>query len=320
MDELLALVDPELRPAALQMLRMTQQFMPMTIAKLTKRREILSSMVAPILPDVPAREVRIAARPHGPELGLWVVNSSPGAHRAAIVHMHGGGFTASSARGSIPHLQSMARALDCTIVSVDFRNAPETRYDGSLEDNYAGLQWTHRHADELGIDRSRIAVMGESGGGGHAALLAMAARDHGEIQLLFQALIYPMIDDRTGSSRATPPHLGAFNWNADANRFGWRCFLGQEPGTDLVPSAAVPARQSVAGLPSTFIGVGALDLFADENVNFARRLLDAGVPTELLVVPGAFHGFDLVARDAGVSKRFNAAKLDALCRAFASAC
>jgi acetyl esterase/lipase len=214
----------------------------------------------------------------------------------------------------------MARALDCTIVSIDFRNAPETRHDGSLEDNYAGLQWTHRHADELGIDRSRIAVMGESGGGGHAALLAMAARDRGEMQLLFQALIYPMIDDRTGSSRATPPHLGAFNWNADANRFGWRCFLGQEPGTDLVPSAAVPARQSVAGLPSTFIGVGALDLFADENVNFTRRLLDAGVPTELLVVPGAFHGFDLVASDADVSKRFNAAKLDALRRAFASAC
>jgi acetyl esterase/lipase len=320
MDEQLALVDPELRAAALQMLRVTQQFTPMSVAKLAKRREMLSSMVAPILPEVPAREMHIPARRHGPELGLWIVNSSPGAHRAAIVHMHGGGFTASSARGSVPHLQSMARALDCTIVSVDFRNAPETRHDGSLEDNYAGLQWTHRHADELGIDRSRIAVMGESGGGGHAALLAITARDRGEMQLLFQMLIYPMIDDRTGSSRATPPHLGAFNWNADANRFGWRCFLGEEPGTDRVPSCAVPARlQSVAGLPSTFIGVGALDLFVDENVNFARRLLVAGVPTELLVVPGAFHGFDLIARDAGVSKRFNAAKLDALRRAFASA-
>jgi acetyl esterase/lipase len=321
MHDLLALVDAELRPAALQMLRMTQQFAPMTAAKLSTRRAMLASMVAPILPDVPARELWIPARRHGPEIGLWIVNASPGARRGAVVHMHGGGFTASSARGSVPHLQSMASALDCTIVSVDFRNAPETRYDGSLEDNYAGLQWAHRHADELGIDRSRIAVMGESGGGGHAALLAIAARDRGEIQLLFQALIYPMIDDRTGSSRAAAPHLGAFNWNADANRFGWRCFLGQEPGTDLVPSCAVPARlQSVAGLPSTFIGVGALDLFVDENVNFARRLLDAGVPTELLVVPGAFHGFDLVARDADVSKRFNAAKLEALRRAFASAC
>jgi len=318
MNELLALVDAELRPAALQLQQMTRQFTPMTAAKLAKRREMLSSMIAPLLPDVPARELRIPARRFGPELGLWIVNSSPGAQRAAIVHMHGGGFTASSARGSVPHLQSMARALDCTIVSVDFRNAPETRYDGSLEDNYAGLQWTHHHAAELGIDRSRIAVMGESGGGGHAALLAITARDRGEIKLLFQMLIYPMIDDRTGSTGATPPHLGAFNWNADANRFGWRCFLGQEPGTDRVPSCAVPARlQSVAGLPSTFIGVGALDLFVDDNLDFAGRLLHAGVPTELLVVPGAFHGFDLVARDAAVSKRFNAAKLDALRRAFA---
>jgi len=318
--ELLALVDPQLRPAALQMRQFSQQFTPMSEAKLAQRRALLASMVAPVSPDVPVGERRIAGGLGMPDVALYSVNARPGALRPGILHMHGGGFTASSARGAIPHLQEMASILDCAIVSVDFRNAPETRYDGSLEDNYAGLGWMHAHAEELGVHPDRIAVMGESGGGGHAALLAIAARDRGEFRLAFQALIYPMIDDRTGSARATPRHLGAFNWNADANRFGWRCFLGQEPGTERVPASAVPARvQNLAGLPPTFIGVGSLDLFVDENIEYARRLLEAGVPTELVVVPGAFHGFDMIARDADASKRFTAAKLGALRRAFASA-
>ncbi len=315
--ELLAMVDVELRPAALQMRQISRQFFPMTLEKLALRRQMLAFMLPPLQADVPVREQRIPGRPQGSEVGLWIVNARAGATRPGILHMHGGGFTASSARGSVPHLQDVARKLDCVIVSVDFRNAPETRHDGSLEDNYTGLRWMYQHAEALGVDRGRIAVMGESGGGGHAALLAIAARDRGEIPLRFQALIYPMIDDRTGSSRATPAHLGAFNWNPDANRFGWRCFLGEEPGTDRVPAAAVPARvESVAGLPPTFIGVGALDLFVDECITYARRLLEAGVPTELLVVPGCIHGFDLLSKEAGVSRRFTATKLDALRRAF----
>jgi acetyl esterase/lipase len=126
-----------------------------------------------------------------------------------------------------------------------------------------------------------------------------------------------MLDDRTGSSRATAPHLGYFNWNTDANRFGWHCFLGEEPGTDTVPSRAVPSRvASVAGLPPTFIAVGNLDLFVEESLVYASRLIAAGVSTELLVVPGCFHGFDLLAKDTGVAKRFSAAKIAALRRAF----
>jgi acetyl esterase/lipase len=318
--DLLALVDPELRSAALQIRRFSQQFIPMSDAKLAMRRAMLSSMAAPISPDVSVSEQRIAGGAGAPDVALYIVNAKPGALRPGILHMHGGGFTASSAKASVPNLQEIAIALDCTIVTIDYRKAPETRYDGSLEDNYAGLRWMYAHAEEFGVDRARIAVLGESGGGGHAALLAIAARDRGEVPLLFQALIYPMIDDRTGSSRAVPRHLGAFNWNAEANRFGWRCFLGQEPGTEMVPVSAVPARlESVVGLPPTFIGVGALDLFVDENIVYARRLLEAGVPTELVVVPGAFHGFDLMAKETAVSRRFTAAKLSALQRAFAAA-
>jgi acetyl esterase/lipase len=320
LDNFLALVDPELKAAALQMRHITLQFTPMTLSKLAKRRSLLASMVAPLLPDVPARELRIPGYGNAPHVGLWIVNEGAvHAPRPAVLHMHGGGFTAGSARSSVPHLQSLAKELDCIIVSVDFRNAPEARYDASLEDNYAALKWLHRNAGVLGVDGTRIAILGESGGGGHAALLAIAARDRGEITLKFQALIYPMLDDRTGSSRATALHLGAFNWNTDANRFGWQCFLGEEPGTDSVPSRAVPSRvQSVAGLPPTFIGVGALDLFAHENLNYASRLIDAGIATELLVVPGCFHGFDMLAKDTGAARRFNAAKIDALRRALDS--
>ena len=325
LDNFLALVDPELKAIALQLRQVTQQFTPMTLSKLAKRRQMLSAMVAPLQPDVPAREIRIPGHGTAPDIPAWIVNegaAQAGAARAApaILHMHGGGFTASSARASVPHLQSMAKLLGCTIVSVDFRNAPETRFDGSLEDNYAALQWTYHHAQELGIDRTRIAVMGESGGGGHAALLAIAARDRGDIPLLFQALIYPMLDDCTGSAHKPPSHLGAFNWNADANRFGWSCFLGEQPGTQSVPSSAVPARvQNLAGLPPTFIAVGTLDLFVDENLSYAGRLIDAGVPTEVHLAPGCFHGFDLIAKDTAAAQRFTAAKVGALQRAFAVA-
>ncbi|HEX4376056.1 MAG TPA: alpha/beta hydrolase [Steroidobacteraceae bacterium] len=319
LSEQLKRVDPELRDVALQMFELYRQFTPMSLERLAARRATLSAMVAE--PSTAASvEQRIIAGSRGmPDVAVYLVNANPADQRAAILHTHGGGFTASSARASVPGLQEAATALDCTIVSVEYRNAPETRHDGSLEDNYAALRWLHGHADEIGVDRTRIALMGESGGGGHAALLAIAARDRGEFPLVFQALLYPMIDDRTGSSRPSPPHRGVFNWGDDANRFGWRCFLGEEPGTAHVPEHAVPSRvKDLSGLPPAFIGVGELDIFVDENIEYARRLLEAGIAVELLVVPGAFHGFDMLARRAAVSRGFTAAKLAALKRALAT--
>ena len=135
--------------------------------------------------------------------------------------------------------------------------------------------------------------------------------------MLFQCLIYPMLDDRTASSRAVPPHIGQLLWTGEANRFGWESFLGQKPGLDSAPRNAVPVRvENLAGLPSAFIGVGGIDLFVDEDIEYGRRLNDAGVQTELVVVPGAFHGFDLIAPDTSLAKQFNEAKLHALRTAF----
>jgi acetyl esterase/lipase len=232
--------------------------------------------------------------------------------------MHGGGFMMTDPF-LLPRLQGIATDCHCVVVSVDYRLAPETRYPGSLEDNYAALKWVHAHAAELGIDRSRIAVGGESAGGTHAASLAIHARDRNEAPIVFQLLIYPALDDRTGSTRPAPPTIGHFMWNAGANRLAWSSLLGVPAGSSKVPAAAVPARvASVAGLPPAWIGVGSIDLFVEEDMEYARRLVHAGVATELLVVRGAFHGFDLLVPDAEVSQQFSASWKSALRKAFAA--
>jgi acetyl esterase/lipase len=172
-----------------------------------------------------------------------------------------------------PFLQRIAMDCHCVVVSVDYRLAPETKFPGSLEDNYAALRWAHSNAEMLGIDRKRIAVGGESAGGGHAAALAIHARDRGEIPIAFQMLIYPMLDDRTGSTRPAPLAVGKFVWIAESNRFGWTALLGVPAGSADVPKGSVPARvDSVAGLPPAYIGVGSIDLFVNEDIEYARRI------------------------------------------------
>lgn len=218
---------------------------------------------------------------------------------------------------SIADLQTTALALDCTIVTVEYRLAPEVSCKDSIEDNYTALLWLYRNAGALGVDQNRIAVMGESAGGGHAALLAIAARMRGEVPLVFQVLIYPMLDVATGTTRIPEAPIGSLLWTAQKNRFGWQSFLGHAPGTASVPAAAVPARQrSLKGLPPAFIGVGSIDLFVDEDSNHAKRFIDAHVATQLVVVPGAFHGFDGIAAQTKVARNFTAAKLEALRQAF----
>lgn len=148
-------------------------------------------------------------------------------------------------------------------------------------------------------------------------MLAIAARDRGEVPIAFQLLIYPMLDDRTGSSRQVPPYIGAYVWGPASNRFGWSSLLGVPAGSRTVSAGAVPARvANLAGLPPAFIGVGSIDLFVAEDLEYARRLIDSGVPTELCVVPGAYHGFDIFAPEASVSKAFRASWSAALARAF----
>lgn len=313
------LVDPELRPLLPALREATRPMRRPTLAGLAAARK---GMPSPPPLQVPAWSARTVPSRRGPDVRVLVVNaqSNPEQARPALLHIHGGGFVAGSAMASLAALQSLAVELDCVAVSVDYRLAPETRFPGALNDNLAALSWLHAHATELGADPNRIALLGESAGGGHAAMLAIAARDLGEVPLLFQALVYPMLDDRTGSTRPVPPHLGQLMWTQEVNRFAWRCLLGQPAGGRVVPPGAVPSRApNLAGLPPTFIAVGALDLFVAENLHFAQRLVEAGVATELHLVPGAFHAFDVVAPEATISKTFRSALLQALRRAMAGA-
>lgn len=266
-----------------------------------------------------ACETRFVAGLNGaPDVRL-LVYTPPGkatAPRPAFFHMHGGGYVLGTADLNDGSNRALAAELDCVVVSVDYRLAPETRFPGSLEDCYAGLAWLHREAGALGVDRSRIAIGGESAGGGHAAALAIYARDRGEVAICLQVLDSPMLDDRTGGGDPHP-YCGEFVWTPDKNRFGWEALLGVEPGGPATPAGAAPARVAdLSGLPPAFIVVGALDLFLEEDMEFARRLIRAGVPTELHVIPGAFHGFGAVGGAAPQVQTLLRQRREALARAF----
>ena len=274
---------------------------------------------APPLPLLPNVTEHIVPGSKGlADVKVYVVGDSPGASKPAVLHIHGGGYVVMS--GAITEAElELVKKFDCVVVSVEYRLAPETRFPGSLEDNYAALRWMNENAKQLGIDTSRIAVKGESAGGGHAAMLTLEVRDRKEFSFCQQVLIYPMLDDRTGSTRSVPPYLGHYHWSPQSNQFGWSSLLGIPAGSKTVPLNSVPARvQNLAGLPPAFIGVGSIDLFAPEDMEYSRRLLEAGVPTELMVVPGGYHGFDIFCPDAPLTVQFESAWTQALRRAFTS--
>lgn len=230
-----------------------------------------------------------------PDVGIIVYRPpNPAGPLPCIFHIHGGGYVMGAAAPMEPMHRGLVHNLGCVIVSVDYRLAPETPHPGPVEDCYAALAWTFTHAAELGLDTARIGVMGESAGGGLAAALALLARDRGEYRLAFQHLIYPMIDDRTCIDPQPHPFVGEFIWTPHNNHFGWKALLGVEPGSDGVsPYAAAARAEDVSGLPPTYISTGSLDLFLEEDLEYARRLLRAGVPVELHVYPGGPHGFDI---------------------------
>jgi triacylglycerol lipase len=203
-------------------------------------------------------------------------------------------FVVGTAAMMDPAHRALALELDCSIVSVEYRLAPETPFPGAIEDCYAALAWLFKEAPRLGVDSSRIGVMGESAGGGLAAALALLTRDRGEYRLAFQHLIYPMLDDRTCVSAPPHPYTGEFIWTPHNNAFGWSALLNAQPGSDGVSIYAAPARaEDLSGLPKAFISTGALDLFLEEDIEYARRLARHGVPVEMHVYAGAYHAFDL---------------------------
>ncbi len=275
-----------------------------TRAVQAQMREALQDQL-PVIEGVTAEDRRIPGPDGAPDVTMRIYQP---AHRPnplpTLVWIHGGGYVLGSIEGDDHFVRQFVRAVACVVVAPEYRLALEHPFPAPLEDCYAALKWLATHADELGVDQRRIAIGGASAGGGLAAGLALLSRDHAAVNVAFQLLIYPMIDDRNvaQSSQAVPDTL---LWTRENNLIGWRSYLGREPGGDDVsPYAAALRATDLAGLPPAYIPVGDLDLFLHENIAYAQRLLDAGVPTELHVYPGAYHGFDIFAPTADVAQRF----------------
>ncbi len=215
--------------------------------------------------------------------------------------IHGGGYVLGTPEQDDLRFDRWCSRFNLMGVAVQYRLAPENPYPAPIEDCYAGLKWVKQHGAQLGIDIRRVGIGGPSGGGGLAAALGLVVRDRAEVDIDYQLLIYPMIDDTRASVTA---NWDVPVWNPESNEFGWSSYLGELFGTDDVPPHAAPSRATdLSGLPPTFIMVGTLDGFADEDIDYAQRLNNAGVSVELHVYAGAPHGFEGFAPDSAVARQ-----------------
>lgn len=270
------------------------------------RREMVTGMFAALAPpdnipkDVAVKEFTTKSY-DGAEIGLrWYEKqgSKPG---SAILYTHGGGMIAGSAEiyesvvGNYTHLSGVP------ILSVDYRLAPEHPAPTPVEDAYAGLVWLHDHAKEFGIDPSRIAVMGDSAGGGIAAGLTHLVKEKGGPALAKQILIYPMLDDRNIQH---DEQIGQFAvWSGADNETGWGALLGERRGNEGVPPKDAPARMTDAtGLPPMYVDAGELDIFRDEILEYVRKFGKAGISVELHLFPGCPHAFEAFAPNSKFGK------------------
>lgn len=298
----LHLVDPELAPLV--------GLFPLTELSLSTLAEarVASDASLSMFPPPPIEPVRhlAAGRDGAPEVPVLVFKPEGQKLRSAILHIHGGGMMMGSAYGLRNGPSNFAAKHDIVIVSVDYRLAPETPFPGPQEDCYAALEWLMSEAELLGVDPARIAVMGESAGGGLAAALAQMVRDRGVHKLCAQILVYPMIDYRTGGvdDPYDNPSVCEFVWTREKNQFGWTCLKGDYGvNDDRVGWFSPTLASDLSDLPPAYITTGTLDLFFDESLHYAKRLCQSGVQTELHSYAGGFHGFNFFA-EAAISKSF----------------
>jgi acetyl esterase/lipase len=265
--------------------------------------ELMAGMPAPDTTGVLIEDRTVPGHDGDPEVPIRVYRPERPTAPAAVYDVHGGGFILGDLRTDHARNVELARELGVVVVSVDYRLAPETPFPGPLHDVYAGLVWLAEHADELGVDPRRIALHGQSAGGGLCAGLALLARDRGGPHIAFQYLGIPELDDRL-----TTPSMTAFTdtpvWNRPNAVVSWNAYLGEGvPGTDGVSPYAAPARATdLAGLPPAYVSVMHFDPLRDEGIAYALAMLAAGVTVELHLFPGTFHGSTL-AQHAAISRR-----------------
>jgi acetyl esterase/lipase len=228
-----------------------------------------------------------------------------------LLYIHGGGFVTGDVDTESAGAAGLVAELGILVASVEYRLAPENPYPAGLDDCMAALNWLHSEAGNLGVDPARIGVFGQSAGGGLAAAVALRARDEGGPSLRFQLLGIPELDDRLET-----PSMRAFTdtpmWSRPNAELSWKYYLGSLTGE--VPYHASPARAvDLTGLPTAYVSAMEFDPLRDEAIDYAARLLQAGVSVELHVYPGTFHGSSAIP-GATVSRRVHAETMDAVRR------
>jgi acetyl esterase/lipase len=311
-------IDPELLPFLEATLAALPGFEAEGLGELRAGLRALIEAAPPTRPDtVRVEDVSVPGPPGEPDVVMRIYRPAAASNPVpALFWMHGGGMMIGSMDMDEALLVRAVDRFGFAVVSVEYRLAPEHPDPAPVEDCYAGLVWTEAHAPAYGIDPTRIAVGGASAGGGLAAGIALLARDRGGPRLVFQLLLEPMLDDRSATFSSTQ-YDGTTVWDRNDNAHGWTSLLGNQVGGEGVSPYAAPARaDDLAGLPPALVDVGEVETFRDECIDYARRLLGAGVPTELHVYPGAFHGFDLIAPDSRIGRLAWGLRWAALTRAF----
>ncbi|MEM6326414.1 MAG: alpha/beta hydrolase [Bacteroidota bacterium] len=311
--EQLARLEPESRAALEEMLKVLPgglQALP-----IPERRVALAAISKHLSASIPPSEDvivedRTIPGPSGaPEIPIRVYRPQTvsDAH-PAILYIHGGGMVVGDLETGDMGCRTFCAQLGALVVNIEYRLAPEYPYPAPVEDCYAGLTWMTDHARSLGIDSNRIAIYGESAGGGLTIGTALMALDREGPRPCFVMAIYPMLDDRniTPSSHQITA-IGV--WDRAANMEAWDAYLG---GQEADHYAAPSRRTDATGFPPTFIDVGTEDAFRDEDIAFASTLLASGVPTELHVYPGAFHGSEQLAPMSPLNQRILHRRLEAL--------
>jgi acetyl esterase/lipase len=309
-------LDPAVAKALEPMAAAMADAVPAPVGDVDSRRPVLDAIMAqtaaaqPMPADVKTTDFHTTGADGAEILLRWYVKEG-GAIGPAVLYLHGGGMIS----GSVALYDGpISRYVSCSgvpMLAVDYRLAPEHPYPAPVEDCYSGLQWLAEHGIELGVDAARIAVMGDSAGGGLGAAVALLARDRGTPALSRQILIYPMLDDRN-----TCPDLEIVPfavWSYDDNITGWRALLGDAIGSANVPAYAAPARAAdLSGLPPCYLEVGQLDIFRDEDLKYAQRLSEAGVTVEFHLRPGVPHEFETYAYATDIARRSVADRLRVL--------
>jgi acetyl esterase/lipase len=285
------------------------------IPDIVQRREVVSSLL--VEPELDARltmEERHIPGPTGDQAIRIYRPKSLGSNAPALINIHGGGMVMGSIMGDAANAQKLAAEANVVVISVDYRKAPENPYPAGADDCYSAAQWVFDNAKELDINPENIGIYGGSAGGGLALAVALMARDRGSMRFKYMMPIYPMIDDRN-ETQSTHDVTEVGIWDRSGNIEAWGMYLGGKPADGY----AAPARmQDLSGLPPAYIDVGEMDAFRDEDIAFAQRLIQAGVPCELHVYPGAYHASEVFAPEADLSKRIWSGRFEALKRFIAA--